>query len=172
MLRLPMLPVVLGLVVLLPAGTWKVMELYYYLAVMLLPMIYVMVYFLRVDPQFLVRRMRSREKEKEQKALQFFNSLVFLGAFVIPGLDHRFGWSDVPLPVVLGADLLIFLGYLIVFAVFRQNSYASRIVEVEEKQEVISTGLYARVRHPMYSGVLLMFLPLPLALGSYWALPT
>ena len=170
LIRLSFLPVFFGLLVLLPAGTWDFPELYIYLGVMLFPMLLVMFYFLKNDPQFLVRRMRSREKEKEQVLLQVANSLIFLAGFLLPGLDRLFGWSEVPFPLVLAADLLILLGYMIVFAVFRQNSYASRIVEVEEEQEVITTGLYRRVRHPMYSGVLLMFVLSPLALGSWWGL--
>jgi protein-S-isoprenylcysteine O-methyltransferase Ste14 len=170
LVRLSLLPLILGLLVLLPAGTWDYWEFYVLLGVMLIPMLVVIAYFFRNDPAFLIRRMRSREKEKEQKLIQGVSSLAYLAGFIIPGLDKRFIWTEVPVWVVVSADVLIFFGYLLVFTVFRQNSYASRIVQVEEKQELITDGLYGLVRHPMYSAVLLMFLPMSLALGSYWGL--
>ena len=119
---------------------------------------------------FLERRTRLKEKEKEQKIILVVFNLVFIAGFVIPGLDKRFGWSDVPTGIVLITDLIIFLGYMLIFAVFRQNSHASRIVEVESGQKVITTGLYSIVRHPMYLGILIMYIPTPVALGSYWGL--
>jgi protein-S-isoprenylcysteine O-methyltransferase Ste14 len=168
--RFSMLPVFLGLFVLLPAGTFDFWQFYAYLAVTVVPMVFVMIYFLREDPEFLVRRMRAREKEKQQKNFQILSSVTFLSAYFIPGLDRRFGWSDIPLHTVLLADAIILLGYLLVVLVFNQNRYASRIVEVEEDQKLITTGLYSVVRHPMYLGVLLMFIPVPPALGSLWGL--
>jgi protein-S-isoprenylcysteine O-methyltransferase Ste14 len=133
-------------------------------------MVFVMLYFLKNDPKFLERRTRAKEKEKQQIHIAILSALIFLAGFIIPGLDHRFAWSSVPMNIVLLADLIILLGYLIIFFVFRQNSYASRIIEVDEEQKVISTGLYGLVRHPMYVGVLIMYIPTPLALGSYWGL--
>jgi protein-S-isoprenylcysteine O-methyltransferase Ste14 len=133
-------------------------------------MIIVLIYFLRVDPRFLERRTKAKEKEKQQKLIAILSTLIFLAGFIIPGLDHRFTWSQVPAYLSISADLVILLGYLIIFIVFRQNSYASRIIEVDEEQKVISTGLYGIVRHPMYVGVLIMYIPTPIALGSYWGL--
>jgi protein-S-isoprenylcysteine O-methyltransferase Ste14 len=133
-------------------------------------MIFVLFYFLKNDPLFLERRTRAKEKEKAQKIIQIVFSLIFLSGFVIPGLDKRFGWSDIPINIVLITDIIILLGYLLIFFVFRQNSYASRVVEVDKSQKVISTGLYSFVRHPMYLGVLIMYIPTPVALGSYWGL--
>jgi protein-S-isoprenylcysteine O-methyltransferase Ste14 len=170
LIRLPMFPLVLGLLVLLPAGTMAYWEFYALVGVILLPMLVVLAYFIRNDPAFLIRRMRTREKEKEQRLIQGVSSLAYLAGFIIPGLDKRYAWSVVPLWMVIGADVLIFIGYLMIFQVFRQNSYASRTVQVEEDHELISDGLYGLVRHPMYSAVLLMFLPMGLALGSYWGL--
>ena len=89
---------------------------------------------------------------------------------MLPGLDYRFGWSDVPVAVVIAADALVFLGYSVIFLVFKENRYASRIIEVEQEQKVITTGVYAVVRHPMYLGVCVMYIFSPLALGSYWAM--
>ena len=168
--RLAMLPLVLFLLVIIPAGTFDFWQAYVYFGILLIPMLYILFFFLRNDPGFLERRTRLKEKEKEQKIILVLFSLVFIAGFVIPGLDKRFGWSNVPAGIVLITDLIIFLGYMLIFAVFRQNSYASRIVEVESGQKVITTGLYSIVRHPMYLGILIMYIPTPVALGSYWGL--
>ena len=168
--RFSFVPVFLGLLTLVPAGTFNYWQVYVYSAVLVIPMLFVIFYFLKADPRFLERRTRAKEKEKQQVFIQVFFSLIFFSGFIIPGLDHRFGWSNIPLQFVLPADALILSGYWIIFSVFRQNSYASRIVEVNENQTVISTGLYAIVRHPMYVGVLIMYIPTPIALGSYWGL--
>jgi protein-S-isoprenylcysteine O-methyltransferase Ste14 len=170
MKRFSLMPVVLGLLILLPAGTFHFWQFYLYLVVIVVPMTVVLLYFLRNDPKFLERRLRTKEKEKSQKHIQLVFSFFFFAGFVVAGFDKRFGWSDVPLSVVLLSDLLIFLGYVMVFFVFRQNSYASRIVEVEINQEVIATGLYGYIRHPMYTGIIITFLPTTIALGSWWGL--
>lgn len=169
-LRFSLVPVVLMLLILLPAGTFFYWQVYLYIAVLVLPMIVVLFYFLKNDPKFLERRTKAQEKEKIQKINQIVFSLIFFSGFVIPGLDKRFGWSEVPIHIVIITDLVILGGYLLIFTVFKQNSYASRIVEVENNQKVISTGLYSIVRHPMYIGVIVMYIPTPIALGSYWGL--
>ena len=168
--RFSLVPIVLGLLILVPAGTFNYWQVYIYIGILVIPMIFVLFYFLEKDPLFLERRTRAKEKEKTQKIIQIVFSVIFLSGFVIPGLDKRFGWSDIPINIVLITDIIILLGYLLIFFVFRQNSYASRIVEVDKSQKVISTGLYSFVRHPMYLGVLIMYIPTPVALGSYWGL--
>ena len=130
---------------------------------------FVLVYMLRNDPDLLERRFRIREKESTEKKIIPLSWLFFLAAFLLPGFDQRYGWSQVPVWVVIAADVLVLLGYGIVFLVFRQNTYASRVIEVEEKQQVISSGVYAIVRHPMYVGTLLLYGASTLALGSWWA---
>jgi len=154
----------------IPAGTLWYWQGWLYLCVLFIPVLFVLVYLVRQDPDLLARRMRLREKEAEQKRIITLSSGVFLACIILPGLDFRFGWSQVPVWLVFAADIMVFAGYLIFFLTLRENSYASRIIEVENGQQVISTGPYAQVRHPMYSGVLLMFLFTPLALGSYVAL--
>ena len=114
--------------------------------------------------------MRIKERDKTQSKIQSFGSLYFLLAFILPGLDFRWGWSSVPVWVVIFANILVITGYLIVVQVFKENSFASRIVEVNADQKVIDTGPYALVRHPMYVGVILMYSATPLALSSWWAL--
>ncbi len=154
----------------LPAGTFVFWEAWAYLTVILVSMFCFLIYFFKNDPELLERRLRRKEKEAEQKLII---KILFLFAFLIfllPGFDKRFGWSDVPVKVVIAADIIVLLGYGFVFLVFKENSYASGIIEVEKEQKVISSGPYAIVRHPMYLGVSVMFLFTPPALGSYWAI--
>ena len=157
-------------VIFVPAGTLAYWEGWVYLAILLIPMFFVMVYLLRNAPDLLARRMKVRERETEQSRIVILSTVLFLVAFMIPGLDYRFGWSDVPVPVIICADIVVLLAYGFVFLVFRENQYAARVVEVESGQKVIDTGPYALVRHPMYLGVLVLYIFSPLALGSYWAM--
>jgi protein-S-isoprenylcysteine O-methyltransferase Ste14 len=117
----------------------------------------------------LSRRMKVREKEHQPAIIRIFSFLSLL-AFLMPGFDYRYHWSAVPVWIIIAANALVFLGYVFIFLVFKENSYASTIIQVEESQQVVSTGPYVMVRHPMYAGLLLMQLFTPLALGSYWAL--
>ncbi len=159
----------LGALFFLTAGTFNYWEAWVYLGIIFIPMLFVMIYLIRYDPELLERRMQMRERRGEQKLIIKLAILVMALAFVIPGLDHRWGWSNTPVLVVLAAGLLVLVGYGIVFLVFRENRYAARTVTVDEEQKVISSGPYALVRHPMYVGMLLMYIFSPLALGSYWA---
>ena len=161
---------VLSAVFFLPAGTFAYWEAWVYLAILFIPMLFVVIYLLKNDRELLARRMKMREREAEQKLIIKLSYIPFLLAFLLPGFDKRFGWSNVPVGVVVLADILVLLGYGIVFLVFRENRYASRIIEVEQEQTVISSGPYAIVRHPMYLGSLLLYILSPLALGSYWAM--
>ena len=154
----------------LPAGTFAYWEAWVYLTVILVSMFSFLIYFLKNDPELLERRMRMREKEAEQKLIVRILCLWFLFTFLLPGFDKRFEWSDVPVEVVIVADILVLLSYSMIFLVLRENRYASRIIEVEQEQKLISSGPYAIVRHPMYLGGSLMFLSAPLALGSWWAI--
>jgi len=153
-----------------PSGTFNYWEVYLYFSILVIRMLFVFVYFMKRDPRFLERRSKGTEKVKEQKIIQLINLPVFIAAFIIPGLDKRFGWSEIPAEIIITTDAVILAGYIIIFLVFRENSYASRIVEIDTGQKVISTGPYSIVRHPMYIGVLIMYLPTPVALGSYWGL--
>lgn len=153
-----------------PAGSLAYWEAWVYMAVLVIPMALAFVDLLKRDPELLERRLRVKEKEATQKWIIGLSFLYFLPAFLIPGFDRRFGWSEVPVPVVICADVLVLIGYGICFLALRENRYASRVVEVEKGQECISTGPYSVVRHPMYSGVLIMCLFSPPALGSYWAM--
>jgi protein-S-isoprenylcysteine O-methyltransferase Ste14 len=161
----------LGLIFFVPAGTLDYWEAWVYCAVLLAPFLFVLTYLLRKNPELLVRRINIREKESAQRRIIGTSSFIFFIGFLIPGLDHRYGWSDIPVEAVFAANALVIIGYALVFFVFKENPFASRVVEVEPDQKVISTGPYALVRHPMYLGTSIMWLATPIALGSYWALP-
>mgnify|MGYP001596469706 CR=1 FL=1 len=154
----------------IPAGTIDYWQAWVFCGILLIPMLLIFSYFLKNDQKFLIHRLQFKEKEVKEKRLIKFTQPIFLLGLLLPGLDQRFHWSYVPLSVVVLADIVVFISYLFVFYVFRENSYASRIIEVQKGQKVISTGPYAVVRHPMYLGVFFMYLAMPLALGSYWAI--
>jgi protein-S-isoprenylcysteine O-methyltransferase Ste14 len=132
-------------------------------------------YLAKNDPKLLERRINAgpgAEKETSQKIIQFLAAVAFIATLVVPALDHRFGWSTVPPYVCVAGDIMVALGFLIVFLTFKENTFTSAIIEVDAGQKIISTGPYALVRHPMYIGALVMLLGVPLALGSWWGLLT
>ena len=163
----------LGMIALLlfvPAGTWHYWHAWLLLALLFIPMICLGIGMLFFSPQLLSKRLNNEEKERTQKHVVVFSGLMFLGGFILCGLDHRFAWSQVPFWVVITASMLFLIGYVIYAEVLRENAYLSRTVEVQDNQQLIDTGLYSIVRHPMYTATLLMFLSMPLILGSWWAL--
>jgi protein-S-isoprenylcysteine O-methyltransferase Ste14 len=166
--------IILGLLLFISAGTVQYWQAWIYLFAFMAPSTLITFYFLKRDPSLIERRLKSgpsAEKEKSQKIIQTFASLSFVLLMVVPALDHRFHWSDVPLPLVILSDIFVVLGFLEVFFVFKENSYTSATIETSDGQTVISTGPYRVIRHPMYAGALLMLLFTPPALGSYWGLP-
>ena len=162
--------IILGFMFFLPAWTFKYWQAWVYMLILVVPMFFIIRYLYKNDPELLKRRLRMKERQKTQRLIQIVMGPFFLLAFIIPGFDYRWHWSTVPLIVVIISEVLVLLSYLFIGLVFKTNSYASRIVEVEKGQKVITTGPYAIVRHPMYLGVLIMYVFSPLALGSYWAL--
>ncbi|NUN09667.1 MAG: isoprenylcysteine carboxylmethyltransferase family protein [Ignavibacteriaceae bacterium] len=162
--------VLLSLLLFIPSGSFKYYNAWFLLALIIIPITYVTVYFYNRDPEFLRRRLKMHEKEKEQRLIIKLASLLYILGFIIPGLDYRYGWSDVPLWLVLFSGGVFLFSYLLVFKVFKTNSFASRVVEVESGQKVIDSGPYSVLRHPMYTGTVLMMLFMPLLLGSYYGL--
>jgi protein-S-isoprenylcysteine O-methyltransferase Ste14 len=156
----------------LPAWTLHYWQAWLYLAVFMISISAVFVYLIKNDPELLARRVNNKEETKSQKVIHFFINLAFAVVIVIPSLDHRYGWSAVPWYVVMVGDIFVALGILIIFFVFKENSFTAATIEVAADQRVISTGPYARVRHPMYLGGLIFIVGIPLALGSWWGLLT
>jgi len=173
LLSLIALAVVMGLLLFVPAGSIQYREAWVYLTIFFGASLLTSVYPMREDPALLQRRMRGGpmvEKESTQKIIMLFASIGFIALLVVPSLDHRFGWSDVPISVEIAGDLLVVIGFYFIFLVYKENSFTSATIEVAENQKVISTGPYALVRHPMYASSLQYVIGTPLALGSYWGL--
>ena len=164
---------ILGLTIFLPAWTLDYWQAWIVVVVFFACTLAVTVYLMKNDPKLLERRVSAgvgAEQEKSQNIIQAFASVAFIALFVVSALDHRFGWSTVPPYLVALGDILIVLGFYLVFLVFKENSFASGTIEVGVEQCVIATGPYALVRHPMYIGALVMLVGVPLALGSLWGL--
>ncbi len=160
---------VLGVILFATAGSFRYWEAWVFWLQISALTLFITAYFLKKDPELLSRRRQTKEKETTQK-IPIILAILNLSGYLIPGLDFRFHWSAVPFGMVIVANVMVFLGYTFIFLVFKENSYASAVIQVEEKQQLITTGPYAIIRHPMYTGMLLWQLFMPLALGSYWAL--
>lgn len=160
----------IGLMLFLPAWTWKYFGAWLFLGVLFLPMVIMGAVMLIKSPGLLEKRLNNKEKEATQRGVVALSGLAFLGGFLISALDFRFGWSTVPLWLTVCAAVVFLIGYGLYAEVMRENAYLSRVIEVQEGQKVIDTGLYGVVRHPMYFATLLMFLPIPLILQSFWGI--
>jgi protein-S-isoprenylcysteine O-methyltransferase Ste14 len=154
----------------LPAWTLDYPHAYLFLTILFIPMLAVGIILYIKNPELLKKRLDGKEKQATQKGVLAFSGLMFIGGFVVAGLDFRFGWSQVPSAVVIAASVLFLLAYALYAEVMRENAYLSRTIKVEEGQTVVDTGLYGIVRHPMYSATILLFIMIPLILGSWYAL--
>lgn len=159
-----------GVLLFWPAGTFAYAGAWRFLALLFIPMLIMGTVLLIKSPSLLRKRLDGKEKQVAQKGVLALSGLMFPAGFVVSALDFRHGWSVVPMWAVIAASVAFLIGYAIYAEVMRENAYLSRTIEVQENQTVISTGLYGVVRHPMYAATLLMFLPLPLILGSFWGL--
>jgi protein-S-isoprenylcysteine O-methyltransferase Ste14 len=172
-LQILLFPIYLGALLFLSAGTRNYWEAWFFIAVSFACSVALTIWLMIKDPELLRRRMRSgpaAEQEPTQKMIMVIAILSFIGSVILPALDHRFGWSEVPASVVFLGNILIALSYLVYYVVFRENTYGAATIQVEEDQRVVSTGPYALVRHPMYVGAIIMMLGIPIALGSWWGL--
>ena len=158
--------ILVGLLLFLPAGTFAFTQGWLLMGILFVPMFIAGLIMMKKSPELLRKRLNVKEEQAEQKAVIALSGLMFLASFIIAGLNFRFGWIRLPLWVSYAAALLFLAGYVLYAEVLRENVWLSRTVEVQENQKVIDTGLYGIVRHPMYMSTLILFLAMPLVLGS------
>lgn len=156
-----------GLLLFLPAGTFDYWNAWLFVALLFIPMFFLGVALVVKSPELLEKRLHSKEKETEQSVVVLLSLIMFLGGFVACALDFRFGWSKIPTVVVIAASIILLISYGLYAEVMRENAFLSRTVEIQEEQKVVDTGLYGIVRHPMYFSTTLLFLSIPLVLGSW-----
>jgi protein-S-isoprenylcysteine O-methyltransferase Ste14 len=165
--------IVLAALLFVPAGTLRFWQGWLFGLVFVAATSAISIYFLKHDPKLVERRMRAGPMAEQETAQKIIMTITFLGFFLLmalPGLDHRRHWSNVPAWLEIAANVGVALSFWVFFIVMRQNSFAASTIRVESDQPVVSTGVYAIVRHPLYSGALLLLVCIPLALGSYWTL--
>ena len=155
-----------GLLVLLPAGTLRFFNGWLFMGVLFVPMLVAGIVMMVKNPKLLESRLNAKEKQVDQSLVVKLSGLMFLVGFIVAGLDFRFGWLTLPKGVSVGAAIVFLIAYVLYAEVLRENTYLSRTIEVQENQKVIDTGLYGIVRHPMYFATVLLFLAMPLVLGS------
>jgi protein-S-isoprenylcysteine O-methyltransferase Ste14 len=169
------LVVILAAALFIPAGTLAYWQAWVFLGVFAGSVFAITYYLMKKDPQLLERRVEAgpgAEQQRSQKIIQSVAQVAFIIVFILPALDHRNAWSSVPLIVELAGDILVALGLLIVFLVFKEKTFTAAVIAVGAEQKIVSTGPYAFVRHPMYIGALIMLAGVPLSLGSWWGLLT
>ena len=159
-----------GVLIFLPAGTLYFAKGWLLIGLLFVPMLIAGFVMFFKSPDFLAKRLDVKEKQATQKGVVAFSGLMFIAGFIVAGLDYRFGWSRMSLPVTITASVLFLLAYVLYAEVMRENAYLSRTIQVEEGQKVVDTGLYGIVRHPMYMATVLLFLMIPIVLGSWYAL--
>ncbi len=161
--------ILIGLLIFLPAGTFSFFNGWLFMGILFVPMLFAGIVMMFKNPNLLKSRLNAKEKQREQSTVIKLSGLMFLAGFIVAGLDFRFEWFTLPRGVVIGAATVFLLAYILYAEVLRENTYLSRTIEVQENQKVIDTGLYGIVRHPMYSVTLLLFLSMPLVLGSIYS---
>ena len=158
-----------GVLIFLPAGTLDYINGWLFMAILFVPMFVAGIIMMFVNPELLKKRLNAKEEQKEQDTVVKLSGLMFIAGFVVAGLGKRFGWYMLPMNAVIVFAAIFLVAYILYAEVLRENTYLSRTIEIQENQKVIDTGLYGIVRHPMYSVTLLLFLSMPLVLGSVYA---
>jgi len=159
----------IGLLIFLPAGTFSFFNGWLFMVILFVPMFLAGIVMMAKNPSLLKSRLNAKEKQREQNIVIKLSGIMFLLGFIVAGLDFRFNWFTLPKGVVIGATIVFLIAYILYAEVLRENTYLSRTIEVQKNQKVIDTGLYGIVRHPMYSATLLLFLSMPLILGSIYS---
>lgn len=158
--------ILVGVLVFLPAGTFEYLNGWIFMGVLFIPMFIAGIIMMIKNPKLLANRLDAKEKQKDQNLVIKLSGLMFVAGFIVAGLDYRFKWIVISPIVSYVFSLIFLLGYVLWAIVLKQNTYLSRTIKVEEGQKVVSTGLYKVVRHPMYTATLVVFLSMPLILGS------
>lgn len=158
-----------GLLIFLPAGTLDFFNGWLLMGILFIPMFFAGIVMMIKNPQLLKSRLDAKEKQKEQSMVVKLSGLMFLIGFIVAGFGFRFNWIILPKGAAIAASVVFILAYILYAEVLRENTYLSRTIKVQENQKVIDTGLYGIVRHPMYSATLLLFLSMPLVLGSVYS---
>ena len=158
-----------GVLILLPAGSIQYWNGWLLMGILFIPMFFAGIIMLFKNPELLKSRLDAKEKEMEQKSVLLLSGVMFLLGFVIAGLDYRFKWFPLPRAISIISAILFIISYLLYAEVLRENTYLSRTIKVQKGQTVIDTGLYGIVRHPMYASTILLFLTMPLVLGSFYS---
>ncbi len=161
--------VLVGLLVFVPAGTMAFWKGWLFLGILFIPMFLAGIVMMVKNPELLRKRLDAKEKQGDQSMVVKLSGLMFLAGFIVAGLDYRYQWFILPTGLSIGAAVVFVLAYVLYAEVLRENTYLSRTIEVQENQKVIDTGLYGIVRHPMYSATVLLFLAMPLVLGSLFS---
>lgn len=161
--------IIIALLLFIPAGTLNYLNAWLFIGILFVPMFIVGIILMIKNPDLLCKRLNSKEKEAEQGILLLLGGVMFIGGFVVAGLNYRFEWIILPKYIVFIAAIIFLLAYVLYAEVLRENMYLSRIIEVQENQKVIDKGLYGIVRHPMYLSTILLFLSIPLVLGSLFS---
>lgn len=162
--------ILVGLLVFLPAGTLSFFNGWLFMGVLFIPIFIMGVIMMLKAPDLLRKRLKAKESNEEQSLVIKLSGLMFLIGFILPGLGYRFNWYALPKNISIVFSIIFLLGYLLFAEVLRENAYLSRVIEIQENQKVIDTGLYGIIRHPMYSATLIMFLSMPIILGSLLSL--
>jgi protein-S-isoprenylcysteine O-methyltransferase Ste14 len=168
--RITLGAIAIGALLFGPAGSLGYWNGWLFMVALFVPMTFALAYFYRRDRSLLEKRLRLHEKQAEQRTYVKLSLVWFLISFLVPGFDHRFGWSEVPIWLVVASVVVMVFGYALFMIVMVQNTFASRVIEIQQSQRVIDTGLYSVVRHPMYMAATIMYIAWPLVLGSYYAL--
>lgn len=161
--------VLVGLLIFAPAGSLKFTNGWIFMCTLFIPMFLAGIFMMLRNPELLQKRLNAKEKEKDQSTVVKLSGLMFLAGFIVAGLNYRFGWHTLPKGIIICAVVVFLFAYILYAEVLRENTYLSRTIEVQENQKVIDTGLYGIVRHPMYSATLLLFLSMPIVLGSVFS---
>ena len=161
--------ILVGILLFVPAGTFNYWNAWLFMIILFIPMFIAGIILMFKNPMLLKSRLDVKEKEKEQKQVILYSGLMFVAGFIIAGLNYRFSWITIPNIIVIISSIIFIVSYILYAEVLRENTYLSRTIEVQENQKVVDTGLYGIVRHPMYSITLILFLTMPLILGSIFS---